>query len=454
MPYTKIPNTNAQYALISFDGDGAERTGDLGAPDGGLFSAQVLADAKANPPSDIFLFSHGWKGDLPAAVDQYNRWIGAMLKLPADVAKMGPDFRPLWIGLHWPSLPMGQEKFGTGGGSFDAEGGGDPDSIKKEALEQFGDTPTIRQCLDVIFTEQENNAATLVMPPHVVEAYQKLAAEIGYAAQGPEGPPDADGTPFDPEAAFEAFGEAGDFGGVGDFFGALLSPMTQLSYWRMKYRARSIGEVGMHSFVASLQQALPADKTKIHLIGHSFGCIIVSSILGGPKGKSPLPRLVDSLVLAQGALSLWAYGDHVRNENGKPGYYNAAFRIPAVGGPIVTTRSVHDSAVGRLYPLASALVPINAGQFGLDDELTPTILPLFGGIGTFGIRSLGNVTDLKMLAPEVDYAFKPGVIYNLKGDDFIPDHNGIDNAAVAHAMWQTAFWSREVSHGPTAAAGH
>ena len=453
MPYTKIPNTNAQYALISFDEKGAERTGDIGATPGALFSAQVLADAKANPPTDIFLFSHGWKGDLISAVDQYNRWIGAMLNLPADVAKMGAGFRPLWIGLHWPSLPMGQEKFGTGGGSF-SDVAGDPDSIKNEALKQFGDTPTIRKCLDVIFTEQENNAATLVMPQPVIDAYQTLAHEIGYKAEGPQGPPDADGKAFDPAAAFEAFGEAGDFSGVGDFFGKLLSPLAQLSYWQMKYRARSIGEGGMHAFVASLQQALPADKTKIHLIGHSFGCIVVSSILGGPNGKTPLPRQVDSLVLAQGALSLWAYGDHVKDADGKPGYYNAAFRQPAVRGPIVTTRSANDSAVGSFYPLASALVPIDAGQFGLDDDLTPANLPLFGGLGAFGIRSLKNVTDLKMLPSTVDYSFKPGVIYNLKGDEFIPDHNGIDNAAVAHALWQTAFWSKEGAGGQAATSGH
>ena len=75
-------------------------------------SARILQEAATNRPSHIFFFSHGWKGDVPAAIDQYNRWIKAMTDLTSDTAAMGADFKPLWIGLHWPSLPWGDDELG------------------------------------------------------------------------------------------------------------------------------------------------------------------------------------------------------------------------------------------------------------------------------------------------------------------------------------------------------
>ena len=434
MPTQLIPNTDVKYSLISFDKDSKERTDDPEAANG-LFSNKVLAEAAANPPSHVFLFSHGWKGDMPSAIDQYNRWIQAMVKLEADKQQMGPAFRPLWIGLHWPSKPLGDESFG-GGGDFDTVGM-DLAAIKAEAIEQMGDTPEIRASLDVIFKEQEENAAALSMPAPVADAYKKLANAIGYKSEGEgaAGPPDAEGKSFDPEATFEAAGDS-DFS-IGSFFGKLLSPLSQLSYWTMKYRGRSIGEGGMHNFVAALQNLLP--NAKFHVMGHSFGCIVVSSILGGPNGNTPLPRPVDSLLLAQGALSLWAYSNKVKDV-GKPGYFNQAFLKPAVKGPIVVTRSKNDKAVGLAYKLATAVVPVNIdGSF--DSELTPTFLPLLGGIGTYGIRGLDSVVDLKMQPATGTYVFTPGKIYNLMSDEFVPSHNGIDGPEVAHAAWQAAIQS-------------
>ena len=64
MPWHKIPNTDTCYALVCFDEDGAERSDDRDAP-GGHFSAKVIEEVRAHPPTDIFMFSHGWKGDVP-----------------------------------------------------------------------------------------------------------------------------------------------------------------------------------------------------------------------------------------------------------------------------------------------------------------------------------------------------------------------------------------------------
>src|SRR5262249_44962701 len=106
MPFQSIPGTDARYALISFDDRGVERRDD---PEGGVFSTALAAQIQAVQPSHVFLFSHGWKGDVPSAIDQYNRWIGAMLARTDDRTAMGTAFKPFFIGLHWPSQPWGEE---------------------------------------------------------------------------------------------------------------------------------------------------------------------------------------------------------------------------------------------------------------------------------------------------------------------------------------------------------
>jgi hypothetical protein len=428
MPLRTIPDTNVTYSLIAFDAQGSERRDD---PDGiaGLMSARVVHDARANPPSHIFFFSHGWKGDVPAAIDQYNRWIKAMTDLPADVASLGPGFNPLWIGLHWPSQPWGNGELGSN--SFDA-----PAVSSKELIDLYvsrlgGDPATVRGLLQVIFSENDSNAGATELPAKVAQAYSALASAIGRTAGGLEAAPGNDDAPFDPAAAFDAANEAGDaFGGFS--LGGLLGPLRQLSFWTMKSRARTVGEGGMHSFIADLQKALPA--TRFHLMGHSFGCIVVSSILGGPGGRTPLPRPVDSAVLVQGAVSLWAYADSIPG-TGKKGYFNAAIRGGAVRGPLITTQSRHDTAVGVFYPVAAGLV----GQ--VDFEVNPR----FGGIGTYGIQGMTAVQPARMLPATGDYGFVPGGIYNLESSDAISKkdgasgaHSDIDGPQVAHAIWQAA----------------
>ena len=53
----------------------------------------------------------------------------------------------------------------------------------------------------------------------------------------------------------------------------------------------------------------------------------------------------------------------------------------------MTTRSSHDSAVGRFYPLGAQI----KRQLVLGNDL-----PAYGGIGAFGIQGVGKVEDMPM----------------------------------------------------------
>jgi hypothetical protein len=427
MPLHQIPGTEVEYALISFDADGRERTDD---PTGGVFSRTLLDRVKQARPSHVFLFSHGWKGDVPSAIDQYNRWIGAMWKLEADRRALGSGFSPMFIGLHWPSRPWGEETIGAGV-SFATGGAAAIAPLVEAAVLHFGGGEAVRKPLETIFAAYEQNPAARVLPDDVVEAYAALGAAIGFSAGADaDAAPDHEGAPLDPSAAVgaERAASLGQSFGVADSMrNGILAGLRQASFWTMKHRARAIGEGGMHAFVADVQRASEAN---VHLMGHSFGCIIMSSILGGPQGRGRLPRPVNSAVLVQGALSHWSYAEKIPHGGGdRPGYFAGVIDRQAVSGPLLTTQSVNDTAVGIAYPAAVGL--INEFAFG-----TTAAPPRFGAMGSFGIQGARAATAIEMLDVTGAYGFAPGRIYNVESSRFIPDHSGIDGPQVAHLLWQ------------------
>jgi hypothetical protein len=361
-----------------------------------------------------------------------------MLELTADRDAVPGTFKPLWIGLHWPSQPFGDEE--VGGADFDAgEGAASPDEIVATYLDRLAIGSEAEPLLRRIVDAHQKDAAARDLPSDAAQAYRALASLAGYSSQGPSGPPEADGAPYDPQVAFDSGNalSSDSFGGGGGLLGGILGPLRQLSYWTMKKRARTIGESGMYEFVARLMTVAP--DARVHLTGHSFGCIVMSSVIGGRGARQALPRPVDSLALIQGAVSLWAFGDEVNGEQ-RPGYFNGWVKRTAVRGPIIVSRSIHDRAVGTLYPWASA-VSLADGSFDLGEQL-----PLHGAIGAFGIQGLKGAIPLDMLEATSTYNFEAGKVYNLessmfirRGDGISGAHSDIDGPEVAHALWQAAL---------------
>jgi hypothetical protein len=438
MPTRQVPGSGLTYELISFDAEGRERTDD---PDG-LMSQRAAETVAQQPVTDVFFISHGWRGDIPGAIDQYDRWITAMAATPADLEQMRqarPGFRPLLIGLHWPSEPWGDEELdgrSSGGASFAPGEGVSKEHLIDRYAARLADTDAARAALRTLFDVAERNIAPPALPPEAVEAYQVLNREAGLGGDGPGGAPDADREPFDPQAMYRNVRRArASFGGF--TLGGLLLPLRLLSFWKMKDRARLFGESGGRQLLAELQQAAPADRrVRFHLMGHSFGCVVVSAIVGAAGG--PALRPVDSLVLAQGALSLWSYCTEIPPAPGQRGYFRSIVEEGRVAGPIVTTQSSLDHAVGRFYPYGA----------GIRQQVTfaPGELPKYGSVGTFGVRGPGlTVEDREMLDLDGAYGFAGGTIYNLDASRWIKAldgpsgaHNDIAHPQVAHAIWEAA----------------
>jgi hypothetical protein len=217
--------------------------------------------------------------------------------------------------------------------------------------------------------------------------------------------------------------------------------LRQLSFWQMKARGRKIGETAGSALLDKMMKAVPANQpTRFHLMGHSFGCIVVTSMIHGANGASVLSRPVNSLMLVQGATSLWGFCNDIPDYD-KPGYFRKVIDDKKVSGPILTTQSKKDTAVGRFYPLAAGValqVDFAAGQF-----------PKYGGLGAFGIQGPGlSIEDLVVGDNAHQYKFQPGHIYNLECTSVIKDgsgasgaHSDIAKPEVAHAMWEAVKFS-------------
>lgn len=368
--------------MLSYDAEGRERRDDP-------MSEQLLEAARG--ASAVHLFSHGWMGDARDAENQYRDWIGALHALQ-------PDSKALYIGLHWPSKPYGDEDLRSDG-----------------AAQHFGGSKQTGEALAAI-------ASADSLTPVAMSAFDTVNAGLGLPDK------DIDGLEIKASAFQDA--EDDDDEGGGLFSSLRVKMLRLLSYKQMKFRARTIGEGGMHNFVGQLQSVY---NGPIHLMGHSFGCVVVSSICNGPSLKRP----IDSVALVQGAVSLWCYSPDIPLVNAGPGYFHRIITERRVRGPIITTHSKHDTAVRTMYPNA---LSGNSVAFVEND------FPRIGAVGMYGLQGVPGAVDTVMLRAGDRYGFEGGRVYNLEANDFICKKSGLFEGAhsdiagpeVANAIRQAA----------------
>src|SRR6266850_7833746 len=153
MPFRQTPRLHIPYVLLAYGSDGSERADD---PDGinGVLSARILQQIQAQTPTDLFIQCHGWLDDVHGAIARYDAWIDSMLGLPNDVSAMGVGFAALWVGLHWPSKPWGDEEIPSATTSFAVTTDNSKQAQWLEAyLERLNlrDSLQAREALGVIF---------------------------------------------------------------------------------------------------------------------------------------------------------------------------------------------------------------------------------------------------------------------------------------------------------------
>jgi pimeloyl-ACP methyl ester carboxylesterase len=303
--------------------------------------------------------------------------------------------------------------------------------------DRFGGGPSAREAIRVIVGSALRDAAPPTLPDAVRDAYQHLNSILGLEHAGEGAAPGDDREPFDAEGTYQAalLMDVTDPVSYGEFsLGGVLAPLRVLSFWTMKRRACAFGETGAAELLERLQDSSP--DCRFHVMGHSFGCIVATAAIAGAPGTPGPRRAVDSLVLAQGAMSLWSFCADIPARPGRAGYFHRVVRERLVKGPTLVTTSTRDRAVRVFYPLG-------AGVSG-NVEFGDANLPVYGGVGTFGVRGPGiQIQDETLSRVDESYHLYPGVVYNLKADTVIATSAGISGAhsdichpEVARAVWR------------------
>jgi hypothetical protein len=388
---------------VGFDERGTPNRGEVDA---------LLAELPGRDLTDLFVFAHGWNSDRGQARRIYQRYLQ---QVPGLLARGGGQARVGSLGVVWPSKRWADEPEPTGDGAAAGLGDGVPaaapaDPALLEDLKDVFQGDDQRRALDELARLLEERPED----PAALARFQSLMAELAGAPDAELAGEDQGELALledDPEEVFGRFADAvprtgeGGAAGIGDAFGRLWDgakeALRQLTYFEMKKRAGVVGKQGLGPLLGRIHQADP--DVRIHLLGHSFGARLVSFALAGlPAADSP----VKSLYLLQGAFSHFAFADALPMDRSRGGALKGM--AARVDGPLVASFSIHDTAVGKLYPLAS--LSSRDDSAGLEDRLYR-----WGGIGHDGAQAVDAA--VAALGPVgTGYPFQRGRFVNLDGN--------------------------------------
>ncbi|MFF2487579.1 hypothetical protein ACFVSU_14345 [Microbacterium sp. NPDC058062] len=440
---------DVEYWLIEFDKHGNEVL-----ESGGLGSEEMLEALGRSTATDVVLLSHGWNSSWEGAQHQYTAWVSAFLRgRPREDPR---PFRPFFVGVHWPSLAFAPTRIerDTMKTLSASRATAPPDSSESldtsepvtvdEAIDAYarllGDTTAIREALRKVLVA-EATGTPLESSPAGREGLRELQ-EATFLVEPPLPSDDDEDVAFAEVVSGSVLPVLGG-NSPAKLLGLPLVALRQFSFWKMKQRAYTIGAAGVAPLLNELQRAA-GENARVHVVGHSFGCIVVGGAVLA-EGRGPT-KAVGSVLLVQGALSLWVLADDAYG-TGRRGRFRPLRDRRFVDGPIVTSQSSWDYALARFYPAgvrAAVWTPGGPDHLVLGNRKK---VPKWGALGTFGAQG-ARTQDLRLRDVSDDTHFDRGVIYNVECDDVIDDvegggwggaHNDIAHASIGRLWWATAL---------------
>ena len=406
--------------------------------------------------TDVFIVSHGWNNDPKEAHALYQELFTNVKGQEASVGVGGRTFAV--AGVIWPSkkFDVAEDKpnaasLGDGVArlraqvdtlaAFLADGGAKHTKELDKAKELI---PKLEKSADARreFSEilvallpksagEERDRTLSAKAAQGMIAEDKLLTQLGspppkIATGGGGGATSMGHKPANTAHTFEGAAGLGDFlKGVTAGASNLLNMVT---YYQMKDRAGAVGRTGVNAVVSKIRSDLP--NVRIHLVGHSFGCRVVTAAATGPAAKPN--GFIDSMTLLQGAFSHFAFSGKF-DDSSKPGFYRNLITESRVSGPILITHTRADKAVGLAYAIASRV----AGQIAADmgDRNDP-----FGGLGSNGAQKTAEAKEGTLAKAGTPFAppLAKGTMTNLLADGLISNHGDVRNPHAAHAVLSAA----------------
>lgn len=258
-----------------------------------------------------------------------------------------------------------------------------------------------------------------------------LVSNLSRALHPPLPRPGSAAASIDPFAS----SSGGGMGGAASFrdvFGglqsALLHTLNFTTFFMMKARAGDVGVKGVAPLIQAIRTARP--DLRLHLMGHSFGCRVVTAAVNAlPAGDALRPN---TMTLLQGAFSHNGFASQFDGTN--DGGFRQVVAAKKVRGPILISHTRNDKAVGIAYPVASRISGETAASVGDANDI-------YGGLGSNGAQNQ-NTTPERVVGTMLDvggaYSFAAGVTcskpHNLLADAFISGHSDIVKPQVGYAV--------------------
>ena len=431
------PATVGPYAYfpVEFDKDGK-----LAKPEQFAAVMKTLTQTGDGGLTDLFVISHGWNNDIPEAEELYTKLFecfGVVLQQSNPVAENVRARRAAVLGILWPSKKFEEASLTAGGAA--SLGDGTADAIQLlDSLAGFVDTPDAAQALGrakqlvpqlatSMDARDEFVRIVRAFMPHDANCEEPAVSEDLYTLNGDEllrrlSRPGRDA----------AGANAGGAAGLGDWMGKAVDGAKSLAnlvmYYQMKNRAGLVGQTGVYDMLKRIRAERPVDgpnALKLHLMGHSFGCRLVTAATAGPSADTP-PLPVETLTLLQAAFSHFSFAQSYDGTH--DGFFRRVVTDPSrVRGPLLITFTAKDKAVGLAYPIASRLARQIASAMG--DANDP-----YGGLGRNGAQKTPSALTAMLGGVGSAYTFAPRGIYNLDSNAIIAGHSDLAHNEVAWAV--------------------
>ncbi|HKS04501.1 MAG TPA: alpha/beta hydrolase [Chthoniobacterales bacterium] len=405
--------------------------------DGALLNKQEVK--LPDGTTDAVVASHGWNNNQEQAEEFYTELFTNFVAVASDQVQ---NKKIAIVGVIWPSKRFTDvvdaavaEQARGGGVGFGTSSSAADETIKAKldvigtmfdkkaakkitaAKNQIGKLESdlaarrkfvdeLRGLLDESAAHEEDNSALFFQLDGSV-ILEKLKSPTPLVSSGSGGGGGAASIGTRPKTS-----SSGGAAGLGDIFSGIKAGairfLNYLAYYEMKQRAGTVGQNG----VGPMLDRLANNVQRIHLVGHSFGCRVVTAA----AAASTTDKL-QSMTLLQAAFS------HNSFSKSMNGFFRSVVDNKRIKGPIVVTYTPNDRAVGIAYPAASRLAGTVASAFGDAKDK-------FGGLGRNGAQKMESgevVQDVnQLLAVGGSYGWRSGHFHNLESSKYIINPSGGD----------------------------
>lgn len=408
--------------------------------------ALALAQARSGTYSAVHVYSHGWNNVFKEAVAHYTEFFSEYLALRQKAAVRDGGYRPMIIGIIWPSTALLGSLDTTpvfAALAADKDDTDDHDEAVRELAAELtpasghrlielaskGTVPDadgskeLAELLLPILSRAEQGEA-LPQPCLQETSADDVLRNWGVAASVSDG---RAGRPRKLPAGENVANGAPVAAGIFSF----LNPreiLRKATVFLMKDRAGVVGRNGVGDL---LRDILSDSEIDLHLCGHSYGARVILSALAS-LGKV---RKVASVLLLQPAVNAYCFADELGDGKQQSGAYRAA--LDHIRMPLHTTFSAQDRALSDFFKLALR----RQGDIGdlqsaaLDDQFAA-----LGAVGPLGMLD-GERETLAMLQAPDRYP-RPGSgvrVVALDGStQGISSHGDVRNAYTEWAMLNLA----------------